>query len=926
MRFPILITLLCAAFALKAQTSTSSPVEIEAAANKRLELRKTSPLATYPARCVGPTSQGGRITDLEVDPRNDRHWYIGFASGGLWETHNNGQTFTPIMDEQGAMGIGDLAISPANPDILWVGTGENNSSRSSYAGAGVLKSIDGGKSWTHCGLVGTQHIGRVIAHPTDPNTVWVASMGSLYTPNTERGVFLSTDGGKSWSKTLYIDDKTGVIDLVIDPHNPQQLWAATWERERKAWNFDGDGPGSGIHRSQDGGRTWTKLKGLPQGEKTGRIGIDASPAQKGLIYAVVDNQETEPKLAKEDTIAGLTARMIAAMSQEEFLKLDDKKLDKFIEESGYPDKYDAKSVKEGIREGKFSLNAFNNYFGDANKALFETAVKGSELYQSTDNGDTWTRINPDPLTGVFFTYGYYFGQIRVAPDNPKEIYIFGVPLIKSTDAGHSWSRVDTSEHVHVDHHVLWFNPKNPDHTLLGNDGGLYLSYDRGTTWTHLNNLPVGQFYTVHVDMAKPYNIYGGLQDNGVMKGSSQADWKNQDAWKSIGGGDGMFVVTDPDDAGVHYTGYQFGNYYRYVKGLKPAYITPRHDIGEEKYRWNWRTPLIASPHNHEILYTGAQYLFRSMDMGDTWEKLGTDLTTNPTTTGNVPFGTITCISESPLKFGQIWVGTDDGRVQLTTDGGNSWSDRSLGLPPGLWVSSLNASPHDKASATLTLTGYRSDDFHAYLFRTSDHGQTWQAMKGDLPDEACNVLLQDPQVKEMYYLGTDHSTYASTDGGAHWLALSSIPNVASYDMAIHPRELELVVGTHGRSVYVVDLKPLHQLAGRKPEDKVVMMKPGNVRFSKEWGKRDHPYEKHYEPELFVHYFLPAEAGKVIFKVLDDKGKELHRMESEGQQGFNVLKWDMKTTDKQKVGYLQPGKYKFALEFGKSTSQVDWELKE
>jgi photosystem II stability/assembly factor-like uncharacterized protein len=926
----ICLALLCALgpVAMMAQARPSTAEEIAAAARARLQARAQSPVRDYPMRAIGPTVQGGRIVDIEVDPRSDKTWYVGYASGGLFKTTNNGQSFAPVFDGQLALGIGDFAIAPSAPDVLYLGSGENNSSRSSYAGAGMFRSADGGKTWTPRGLVGTQHIGRVLVHPTDPNTVWVAAMGALYTDNADRGVFRSTDGGETWQKTLYLNDKTGAIDLVLDPANPDRLYAALWQRDRKAWEFDEDGPGSGLYRSTDGGRSWQPLRnGLPSGETVGRFGLAASPSQAGLLYAVLDNQEIDPKLQREDTIAGLTARMLTTMKQEDFLKLEDSKLDSFLEESGYPDQYKAAKVKADLREGRYTLKDVAEYFGDANNALFQTAVKGTELYRSLDYGDTWTKVHSDPLTGVFFTYGYYFGQVRVAPDRPEEIYTYGVPLIKSTDGGKSWTRIDTVGDVHVDHHALWFNPKDPDHILLGNDGGLYLSYDRGAHLTHLDNVPVGQFYTVAVDMEEPYNVYGGLQDNGVLKGSSRAVVNRGKDWTFIGGGDGMCVVIDPKKSSTYYTGYQFGNYYRYEQGKRPAYITPRHDIGAPKYRWNWRTPVVGSPHNHEILYMGSQYLHRSLDMGEHWEAISGDLTTNRQPQGNVPYATITTISESPRKFGLLWVGTDDGKVQLTTDGGNTWQDRSAGLPAGLWVSSLTASPHNTGTAFLSLTGYRMDDFHAYLYRTDDFGKTWRALNGDLPAEAVNIVLQDPAEENLLYCGTDHGAYASTDAGTHWLPLGQVPNVATYDLLVHPREPELVVATHGRSIFVADITLLRTLAGALDDQVLFVQAPGSRRFSQSWGKRDHPYESFDNPTLdFQLYARQAAAGEVQFKVLDGKGKTLHTQQLKVQPGYNAAHWDLKITEKGKVSYLQPGKYQLQFSSGKESQTLDFQIKE
>ncbi|MEM0997252.1 MAG: glycosyl hydrolase [Bacteroidota bacterium] len=914
----ILSALLLAAWlgipAMQAQTTAA---EVEAALAQNRSLRANSPLAMYPFRNVGPVVQGGRITDLDVDPRDPHTFYVAYASGGLFVTHNNGQTFAPIFDNQGAIGIGDIAISPANPDLIWVGTGESNSSRSSYAGAGIFKTTDAGKNWQHLGLTGTQHIGRVIAHPTDPQVAWVGAMGALYTENEDRGVYKTTDGGTTWTQTLYLDPSTGIIDLIIDPKNPDRLWAAAWDRSRKAWEFVEGGSGSAIYFSEDGGANWSKsMSGIPTGENTGRLGLAISPSNPEVLYAFLDNQEQDPSLVKEDTVAGIALRMLGEISLDDFMLLENTRLDSFLRSAGYPEKYTAEGIKRDIEAGKYPLKAVAEYFGDANEALFNTAVKGAEVYRSDNGGQSWRRTHDEVLQGVYFTYGYYFGNVRVAPDNPDELFLAGYPLLRSADGGANWTRLDTFE-IHVDHHALWINPADADHLILGNDGGLYISYDRGANWTHVNNLPVGQFYTVHVDMAQPYNVYGGLQDNGVLKGSSRSVPNRTRKWERVFGGDGMFIVTDHKNPGLLYTGYQFGNYFRIAPGQPPKYITPRHDIGEDKYRWNWRTPLRQSPHNHEILYFGSQYLMRSLDMGDTWEAISPDLTTNRQPQGNVPFSTLTTISESPKKFGLIWVGSDDGRVHVTTDGGNSWTERIAGLPEGKWVSKVFASPHDPATAFVSLTGYRDDDFSPYVYKTSDYGATWTSLVGNLPQEPVNVIIQDPVSPDLLYLGTDHGTYASLNGGQVWDMFCALPDVAAYDMVVHPRDNELVVGTHGRSIYIADVKPLQALKDTEENQALVAYAPAEVRHRSNWGEKNFPYNPVNETEVQLDFYLreAAEPGRqVTVSVRDTAGTTHYESKLVARRGFNRVPWNLKLAQKGTSRYLPPGEYDLVYKLG------------
>jgi photosystem II stability/assembly factor-like uncharacterized protein len=902
------------------QLKPSTSADLESAAKKRLDLRASSALGEWPLTCIGPTVMGGRITDIDVDPRSEGTWYVAYASGGLFRTTTFGQSWTPLFDNQAALGIGDIAVSPANPDVLWVGTGECNSSRSSYAGAGVFRSTDAGGAWTHCGLTGTQHIARVVAHPTDPMTAWVAAIGPLYSPSQDRGVFRTTDGGKSWKKTLYVNDTTGVIDLVVDPANPNRLWASSWTRTRRAWEFNEGGTGSAVWRSEDGGLTWTKSgDGLPLGPNAGRIGLAVAPSDPNTLYAVMDNQAKDGE-PKEDTVAGLTVRMFRTMDKQAFLLLDDAKLDSFLRGAGYPGQYSASKVKSDVRKDVYAPAALGNYFGDANDALFRTSIKGCQVYRSNDGGKSWALTHDKALNGVFFTYGYYFGQIRVSPNNKEEIYTVGVPLIRSSDGGRTWSQMDTTD-LHGDHHGLWIHPKNPNQILLGTDGGLYLTYDKGQNWTHLNNLPMGQYYTVQVDMAKPFNVYGGLQDNGVYKGTSAADWKHNDTWRHIMGGDGMFAVPDTVDDKYVYTGFQFGNYYRLEAGNpREEGITPSHDIGQPPYRFNWRTPIVVSPHNHEVIYLGSQHVLRSLNQGRSFEAISGDLTGNRKPQGNVPYSTITALAESPLRFGQLWAGTDDGRVSLTTDGGLHWSQLSLPVPAGLWVSSLHPSRHDEKTAFATLNGYRNDHFKTYVYKTTDLGKTWVSLQGNLPDEALNVIVQDPQNPQLLYLGSDHGLYVSLDGGKWWSAVSSLPNVAVYDLVVHPRDQKLVVATHGRSLWIADVAPLQGFLDPNIALVAAPPTPDPIKFSAGWGKAEFSYQPISEPKITFRWWSQLEEV-VTLTVTDTEGNTLLTLPGRPEPGYHESVWNLKRADGT---YLGKGTYTFTVSCRSESSSADFTI--
>ena len=793
---------------------------------KHKAMLASTPLKDFKARNVGPTNMSGRIVDIEVAANRDT-FYVAAASGGIWKTEDNGQSFTPIFDHQGALGIGAMALAPSDNNILWVGTGEDNSSRSTYAGNGIHKSTDGGKTWEHIGLVHSQHIGQIIIHPTNPDIVWVGSMGGLYSKNKERGLYKTTDGGKSWKKTLYIDDNTGIIDIQIHPTNPNVLLAASWERFRQAHDFIGNGKGSAIWRSEDGGDTWRKaVEGFPQDEFVGRIGFDFSLSNPNVVYALLDNQGKSDKPAPEPRRRGnqqqeenpLKLEDFKDMTLDQALALEDKRLESLARRSQFSTKYTASEIKRLLKTGKITTAQIANYNGgavDANAAMFGQPIKGAEVYRSEDAGKSWKLVSESDIRQLYNTYGYYFGEIRVSTSDENEIFVLGVPLLVSRDGGKNFSRTDSIGDPHSDHQAMWIDPKDSKHILLGNDGGLYRSYGGGARWDHMNTqMPISQFYSVMVDQATPYMIYGGMQDNGVWYGKSTN--KPEDPWEPLFGGDGMVVAVDTRDNDIVYTGSQFGNYARINKKTgERKRITPGHDIGNAPNRWNWRTPAELSYHNQDIVYMGSQYVYQSLDQGNTWTTISPDLTKNQKS-GNVPYATLSVVEESPLEFGTLYAGSDDGNVWITRNNGGNWTSLNAGLPQDRWVSSISPSKYKEGRVYITLNGYRYDEFNTYVYKSEDYGKTWTSIKSNLPEEAANIIIEDPKMPNILYLGTDHGLYVSMDEGNNWnLFQGEIPNVAIYDMVIQERENHLIVGSHGRSVYVVDLKQIHELAQPEP---------------------------------------------------------------------------------------------------------------
>jgi len=917
---------------LKAQIKPSTASEINQSISQRQSLRKNSLIKSYKVRSVGPVVMAGRVTDLAVNQKKEKQFFIAYASGGVFETNNDGISFKPIFDDHGSLTIGDIALSPSNPNIMWVGTGEVNSSRSSYSGSGVYKSTDSGKTWSHMGLTNTQHIGRILIDPDNPNIVWVASEGHLYSNGSNRGVYKTINGGKTWEKTLFVNDSTGAIDLVMNPQNPKQLWAATWTRRRYAWNFEGSGSGSAIYESDDGGNTWKKqVNGFPTGDKVGRIGLAICQSKPNVLYAIVDNQNKVKKKKKKEKSQkpeGLTFASFKNMPEEQFLNLNNKDLNKFLRSNNFPKRYTAKSIKEDIRKNKYDVSDIAKYNGEsALKAEMDSKVIGAQVYRSDDYGRHWHKVNKYALDGVYYTYGYYFAQIRVNPHNPNDIYIMGVPLLHSTDGGKTFTQVGKS--IHSDIHAFWYDPKDPEHVMVGTDGGAYASYDAGVHWRHFNSMAVGQFYSVAVDMAKPYNIYGGLQDNGVFYGSSATVPDHSKHWKRLLGGDGMHVTVDPRDNGIVYAGFQFGNYFMINKNTHESkYITPKHNIGEPQYRWNWNTPVVLSPHNPDIVYMGSQKLLRSMDQGQHFQEISPDLTTNRQPQGNVPYSTITTISESPLEFGLIWVGTDDGNVQLTRDGGVHWKLVSSTLPQKRWVSKVFASPYDEGTAFVALNNYRYDQFKAMLYKTTDYGNSWQSISDDLPQENINVVIQDPVNPHLLFVGTDDGAYASLNDGKKWQYIDTAhPNVPTYDMVIQPKAHDLVMGTHGRSVYVMHIKPLEELTEDKLNKPIVAFKPQNVVHSNNWGKATYKFQKPDIPSIILLYYIGQKDGrdsKVRITITTKSGKTLKKLTAPGGIGFHPYKWDLKinkkASNKDNSDYLKPGNYNIVYHYGSHTDQT------
>ena len=732
-------------FALAFGAAAQSPSERAAEAVSGLGLRE-----------IGPALLGGRVADLAVVEDDPRIYYVGLAAGGVWKTTNDGMTWDPVFDDQPTSSIGDVTLAPSNPNIVWVGTGEPQNRQSSPWGIGVFKSTDAGRTWSHMGLEDTRHIGRIQIHHTNPDVVYVGAAGHLWGPNEERGVFRTSDGGETWEKVLYVDEDTGVIDLVMDHRDPETLFAATYQRRRTGYGFAAGGGGSGIWRTTDSGDTWERLsEGLPTTEM-GRIGFDVYRRDGNLLYAVIEAEE------------------------------------------------------------------------------------GSGVYRSTDRGDTWEMMsdrNPRPM---------YFSLIRIDPNNPDRIYLGGDDSSASDDGGRTWWDREATEHIHSDHHAWWIDPNDSNHIIEGNDGGIAVSRDGSITWASITNMPVGQFYEIGVDMRDPYYVCGGLQDNGNWCAPNRTlinhGLRNRN-WFHVWFGDGFYNQPDPNDPDILYTESQGGNLGRVhvptreSQSIRPM-ARPTGNEGEDaeprEYRFNWNAPIVISRHDPATVYIGGNHLMRTRDRGHTWEEASPDLTkaidrdtvpimgrlvTDETLSahdGIDTYGNITAIGESRQSPEVLYVGTDDGNLQVTRDGGATWTnvtDRVPGVPPRTYVSRIEPSSAVDGRVYVTFDGHRNDDYAPYAFVSEDYGQTWRSIATGLPNGwSVNVIREHPDAPDLLFLGNEVGVWMSIDRGASWGRLkNNVPTVAVDDIVIHPRENDLVVGTHGRSIWILDdITPLEEL--------------------------------------------------------------------------------------------------------------------
>ena len=783
------------------------------------------------ARAIGPAVTSGRITSIDGVAKDPRILYVGSAGGGVWKTINGGITFQPVFDKH-PQAIGAVAVDQSHPDTVWVGTGEPWVRNSTSVGAGIYKTTDAGDNWKFMGLPKSERIAKIVVDPKHSDTVYVAALGHLWDANEDRGLYKTTDGGKTWQKILYVNPDTGCSDVSIDPEETNVLYAGMWQFRRYPWTFNSGGPGSGLYRSADGGKTWEKIKaGIPEGD-LGRVAVAVAPSRPSVVYAVVES-------------------------------------------------------------------------------------KKSALYRSDDLGHTWSEVSTNSLMGM---RPFYFCLLIVDPKDYNRIYKPGAYLGVSKDGGKTWGQTGLTAGVHSDHHAVWIDPSLPTTLYDGTDGGVYKSTDYGGNWSFLRSLPVGQFYHVTYDMDRPYNVFGGLQDNGSWMAPSQGSSgiENRD-WRNIGFGDGFNAFADPSDKNIVYSEWQNGKLLRFYKNTgEMKSISPFPKAGEPKYRFNWNTPALFGPSEPHAIYIGAQFLFRSRDRGESWERISGDLTTNDPEkqkqeqSGGITIDnssaenhcTIYAISESPKDAKVIWVGTDDGNLQLTRDGGKTWKNLIAnvpGVPKNTLVSGIEAGHHAPGTAYVTFDGHQTGDMKTYIYKTADFGSTWTSIATDTVKGYAHVIREDLVKPDLLFAGTEFGLFLTVDGGQQWAQFTgNLPNVAVRDLAIQSRDSDLLIATHGRGVYIVDdITPIRQITPEVLEAKLKVLEPQPTKIRSAgsqqiFGGGDEFVGSNSPEAAFITYYLKDRHtfGDFKIQVFDSENHLITTLAAGTRRGINRVAWPMR----------------------------------
>lgn len=744
--------------------------------SNHLAMENSSSFKNKDWQFLGPKNTTGRMVDVAVAP--DKSYILtASASGGVWRSNDGGDSWSPIFEKEVSTSIGDVAIAPSNKDIIWVGTGEANIYRSSHAGAGIYKSTDGGATFSHMGLEDSNTISRIVVHPTNPDVVYVGVSGNEWTPNKERGLYMTNDGGKTWTNILQKDDLTGVIDVEMDPSDSNTLYASTWQRIRKKWNdprTEKGYAGCSIYKSTDGGKTWKEIAdGLMVPEHRGRIGLSIAHSNPNVVYAYIDDYEV---------------------------------------------------VREPTEEEK------NDSYGLPSCGF----IRGAQLFRSNNKGENWERVSPKDdklLQRLCNTYGWVFGQVTVDPTDENTVYIQGVGVGVSNDGGKTWK---SFRRPGGDNHGIWVDKDDNKFIIVANDHGTHITRDGGENWVSTTDkVPVVQFFNVNYDMATPFRVYGSIQDHGSKRGevvlANGRDKIPAVDWDNCPGGEGSHHAIDPTNPNLVYSAGFYGTLSRAdystpdtlrftrngetierIRPYKRTNIVPKAGEGEPILRGQWLAAFTISPHDNSTIYHGMQYVFKSTDKGDTWKKISPDLSHNdPNAKGDVKYQTITALAESELKKGLLYAGTDDGRLWVTKDDGENWTEIVNGIAKDRWISRVAPSKYNEGTVYMTQNGKRNDEFNAYVWKSDDYGATWTDISNNIPTGTVNVIREDPKNKDILYVGTDVGVYVSTNGGASWEVLGgNLPSTFVHDLIIHPRDNIIVIATHGRGMYAMDANSIN----------------------------------------------------------------------------------------------------------------------
>ncbi|HEY3242769.1 MAG TPA: hypothetical protein VGM03_05395 [Phycisphaerae bacterium] len=886
----------------ESQPATRKAESVPSAAGIPRSLRPED-LKALAWRSIGPANMGGRVADIAIAPGNAKTFFVALGTGGLFKTTNNGTTFSPVFDKEVTASIGSVVVADAPPDwsgwkdepkvetpaskpadekdkgkgkIVWVGTGEGNGRNSSSWGHGVYRSTDGGGSFTYVGLTDSHDIPRLAVDPRNPDVCFVAALGHLWGANKERGVYKTSDGGKNWTPVLQIDENTGACDVLLDPQNPDTVFAAIYMRRRTPYSFRSGGPNGGIYRSSDGGAHWTKLtQGLP--EQTGRIGLDIYAKDPRILYAVI-----------ESDIGGV-----------------------------------------GVEP-------------------FDDRSKTGGVFRSDDHGQTWTRVFDRAPRG------FYFAKVRVDPTDDQRVYLLGYGLSISDDGGRHF-RAGGARKPHGDLHAMVINPVDRDHLLLGTDGGAYVSYDRAATWDFLNHLATGEFYNIALDMSEPYRVGGGLQDNGSWIGPSAtildtgSDTPGQPGggitnqeWRMVNWSDGFHVAFDPEDTNIVVAEGQGGELVRiHLDTGRRKLIRPAPKEGEPRFRFNWNSPFFVSKHQPRTLYFGGNCVFKLTERGDRWERISDDLSSRALekimSVGSEAetHGTIVSLAESPLAPGTLWAGSDDGLIHVTHDDGKTWSNVTPPEVNGWYITKIEPSHHERDAAYVSIDGHRNDHMDPHLLVTTDAGQTWRLIAGDLPPGATiKVVREDSTNPDVLYVGTETSVHVTIDRGQHWVRLNgeSLPTVSAEDLAIHPRERDLVVGTHGRSIYILDdAAPLSQLTPEIVQSELHLfdVRPAKPRFLLPhegfWSDRMFRAANPPPGAIITYWLRDYTSDEVNVMIEDARGKPVRKLSGSSRPGLNRVVWDLQfeeydrfhSPDEQygQKEFVPAGTYTVTVAFGK-----------